>query len=131
MKKIQFFIVAAFVLTIVAFLVIAPLKSISQKQIAQSSASIPADVSKILQNSCTGCHSAGGNGMAESMWSYTSWDKYSVKKQSKKAKAMCNAIKNGMMPPSYARQSDPSKIPTMEQTEIICNWASWIQKPEN
>lgn len=128
MKKFQFIIAVAFVFTIVAFLVIAPLKSVSQKQSAQSSASIPEDVSKILQNSCTGCHSAGGNGMAESMWSYSSWDKYSVKKQSKKAKAMCNAIKDGMMPPSYVRQSDPSKIPTNEQKEIICNWASSLPK---
>lgn len=128
MKKIQLIIGAAFVIALAAFLTVAPLTSSSQKQIAQSATSIPADVSKILKNSCTGCHDAGGNGMAESMWSYSSWDKYSVKKQSKKATAMCNFIKNGMMPPSSVRQADPSKIPTTEQTNTICNWASSLPK---
>ena len=128
MKKIQLIIGAVFVLAMAAFFTISPLTSSSQKQIAQSATSIPADVSKILQNSCTGCHDAGGNGMAMSMWSYSSWDKYSAKKQSKKAKAMCNTIKAGMMPPMNVRQSDPSKIPTMEQTNTICNWASSLPK---
>ncbi|HNW69305.1 MAG TPA: hypothetical protein PKI01_02805 [Bacteroidales bacterium] len=128
MKKIQLIIGAVFVLAMAAFFTITPLTSSSQKQIAQSATSIPADVSKILQNSCTGCHDAGGNGMAMSMWSYSSWDKYSAKKQSKKAKAMCNTIKAGMMPPMNVRQSDPSKIPTMEQTNTICNWASSLPK---
>jgi hypothetical protein len=123
MKKSHYVLFAMFAISIAAFLFISPLKVISQKKITQSSYSIPDNVAEVLRNSCVSCHESGGNVMAESMWSFSSWDKYSAKKQASKSKAMCNAITSGKMPPSNIRQSNPSRIPTAVQTETICKWA--------
>jgi cytochrome c5 len=119
MKKQKIIFVAMFVLTIAAVMAFSPLRSVSQKQINQSGASIPEDVAKILKNSCTSCHDAGG-GMAASVWSFSAWDTYKTKKQAKKSKAICDAMTNGSMPPSGTGQS---KIPTKAQIEIVCKWA--------
>lgn len=124
MKKISFIFVVMCTLSIAAVLAFIPLKSVSQKQINQSAISIPDDVAKILQKSCTSCHDAGGNGIAMSMWNFSAWDTYSATKQSKKANAICNAVTNGSMPPSGIKQSNPERIPTEVQIGIVCKWAS-------
>ena len=113
-----------FALTIIAFMVISPLKSVSQKQTAQSGISIPEDVAKILKNSCTSCHDANSKGTAKLIWNFSVWDTYAVEKQEKKSNAICNAMTKGSMPPSGIKQSNPDKIPTKAQTEIICKWAA-------
>jgi len=124
MKKFNFVYVVIIALAIAAFLTISPIKSANKKTITQSTNSIPDDVSKILKKSCTSCHDAGGNGMAMSMWNYSSWDTYSAKKQSKKSSAMCDAMTNGAMPPSEIRKSYPDRIPTAAQIQIVCKWAN-------
>ena len=85
--------------------------------------SIPDDVSQILKKSCASCHNAGG-GMAASVWSLSSFDQYSAKKQAKKAKAICKAISNGSMPPSSV---EPDRRPTKDQTDMICKWSASLQ----
>jgi hypothetical protein len=127
MKKTHYVLFAMFTITVAAFLFISPYKAVSQKKIAQSSYSIPENVAEVLKSSCVSCHSEGGNGMAQSMWSFSSWDNYSLKKQASKSKAMCNAITKGSMPPSNVRQMNPSRIPTAKQTEIVCQWANSLK----
>jgi len=126
MKKNKIIIVTMTLVTVVVFIAISPLRLASQKHINQSVNSIPDEVSKILKNSCATCHDAG-NGMAASIWSLSAWDSYSVKKQAKKSKAICNSITEGSMPPSSFRQSHPDKVPSKEQADVICQWANSLQ----
>lgn len=121
MKKIIYPALILLVLTMAAIMSIRPLKAVSQKKIANESYSIPDNVSQILKNSCVSCHNAGGNGMAASIWSFSAWDKYSVKKQFKKAKNICVAMNNGSMPPASVGKE---RIPTAGQIETVCSWAS-------
>lgn len=125
MKKNKLIFAALFVLAVVAVLAISPLKSVSQQQ-SPSGTSIPDDVTKILKNSCTSCHDAGG-GMAASIWSFSSWDTYNAKKQAKKSKAICNSMTTGSMPPAGTLKSSPDKAPTKAQIEIVCKWAASLE----
>jgi cytochrome c5 len=127
MKKIHLILVAMFVLAIAAILFINPSKAVSQQKTSQTAYSIPDDVAKILKNSCTSCHDNGGNGMAESMWSFSSWGNYSVKKQASKANAICNALTKGSMPPGSFSSSNPDKVPTAAQKDIVCKWAASLK----
>jgi hypothetical protein len=126
MKKSHYLLLAVFMVSL-AILFISPYKADSQKKNTRTSYSIPDDVAGVLRSSCASCHGSGGNGMAESVWSLTSWDKYSVKKQAKKSESICNAITNGSMPPSYVKQTNPDRVPTAAQTEIVCRWANSLK----
>jgi hypothetical protein len=124
MKKSHYVVLAMFVVSIAAIMFINPLKALSQKKTAQVAYSIPDNVSVILKNSCASCHNAGGNGMAASVWSFSAWDQYSVKKQAKKSSAICRAISNGSMPPSSVGKD---RIPTDAQKTIVCSWATSLK----
>lgn len=124
MKKFNLVFVVMIAIAIATFLTVSPIKSESQKTISSSTNSIPEDVAKILKKSCTSCHDEGGNGMAMAMWNFSSWDTYAAKKQSKKSQAICDAMTNGTMPPSDIRKSYPDRVPTAEQIQIVCRWAS-------
>jgi hypothetical protein len=128
MKKIHFIYHALFVLSVATVLVISPLKAVSQQSAQPKSSSIPDDVDKILGKSCIGCHDTNGKKMAAFMWSYSSWDKYSPKKQARKSKAMCNAITKEKMPPKPARKEHPEKIPTAAQIETLCKWSASLRQ---
>ncbi len=125
MKKTKFVFAAISVLALMTVLAISPLRSVSQQQ-NPSGTSIPEDVTKILKNSCTSCHDAGG-GMAASIWSFSSWDTYNAKKQAKKSKAICNSMTTGSMPPAGTIKSNPDKVPTKAQIEIVCKWAASLE----
>jgi len=127
MKKVHFILIAMFMLTLTTVLVFSPFKAVSQKKTTQTAIVIPGNVAKILHNTCTACHNDGGKVMAMSMWNFSSWDKYSAKKQSRKATAMCNAITKGKMPPASIKKVNPDKIPTAEQIEIVCKWANSLK----
>jgi hypothetical protein len=124
MKKTHYVVLAIFATSIAAIIISNPLKAVSQKKTTQAVYSIPDNVSVILKNSCTSCHNAGGSGMAASVWSFSSWDQYSVKKQAKKSSAICRAISNGSMPPSSVGKE---RIPTDAQKTIVCNWATSLK----
>jgi hypothetical protein len=124
MKKTHYLLLPTLIAMVAAVVFISPKKAVSQKKNTAEAYSIPGDVAQILKHSCASCHNAGGNGMAESMWSFSSWDSYSAKKQSKKAKSICKAISNGIMPPASVEQD---RRPTAEQKEIICKWSASLQ----
>ena len=84
---------------------------------------IPDTLQRIFQFSCMGCHGEGGNGLAMTRLNFSVWEKYSSKKQAKKANAICNVLSKGSMPPLYIRESTPQKVPTAAQVEMICDWA--------
>jgi cytochrome c553 len=127
MKKLHLTFVVISMLTILPILVFTTSYAVSQKKIVQTSYSVPENVLSILKNSCTQCHNNGGNPMASSHWSYSELDKYPAAKLAKKASAMCSAITKGIMPPASVRKNNPDRIPTKDQTDVICNWASSIK----
>jgi hypothetical protein len=128
MKRIQLIMLAIFVASVAAILVISPSKAISQQKISQTGNVIPDDVAQILSNSCTSCHNTGGSKMAESMWNFSAWGTYPAEKQAKKAVAICNAITKGIMPPASVKKANPEKMPTAAQIEIICKWSNSLSK---
>jgi hypothetical protein len=127
MKKVHLSLIAMFMLALIAELVFISFKAVSQKKTTQTANVIPGNVAKILSNSCTACHNDGGKVLAMSMWNFSSWDKYSAKKQSRKASSMCNAITKGKMPPASIKKVTPDKIPTAAQIEIVCKWANSLK----
>jgi hypothetical protein len=88
---------------------------------------VPADVMKIATKSCAGCHAEPGKGMALSRVNLTKWDSYSPEKQADKAKAMCNMVTKGKMPPKGFKADHPDAVPTSEDIKIICDWAGSLQ----
>lgn len=127
MKKVHLILTAMLILAIAAVLVFSPFKAESQKIITQTVNVMPGDVAQILTNSCTACHSNGGNIMAVCMWNYSTWNTYNVAKQAKKANAICNAITKGKMPPRSVKKANPDITPTAAQIEILCKWATSIK----
>ena len=75
-----------------------------------------------------GCHSTGGNFMAEGKLNFDKWNNYKTKKQINKADDICRMLTKGAMPPKKAREAKPELIPTKAQVKSICNWANSIQK---
>ena len=92
-------------------------------------ASIPADVSKVLVNSCVKCHMEPGNTMALSKLSFNKWDAYDAGKQASKAKAINKELTKGKMPPKGFRKDHPEAIPTEADIKVIKDWADSL-KPE-
>jgi hypothetical protein len=127
MKKLHLTLVVISIVTILPILVFTTSYAISQKKIVKTSYSVPENVSTILKNSCSQCHNMGGNPMAAEHWNYSELNNYSAAKLAKKAKAMCNAVTKGIMPPSSVRKNNPDRIPTKDQIDVICNWASSIK----
>ena len=124
MKKFRFLMLAVLISGVAAIMFLNPQSASSQKKVISSANAIPDNVATILKHSCASCHNAGGNGMAESIWSLSSWDTYNAKKQAKKANSICKAINNGSMPPSSVGSD---RMPTSEQKDAVCKWASSLQ----
>jgi hypothetical protein len=127
MKKTQIVLVAMIALSIAVILLISPSKAISHEQ-STITTTMPDNVKEILKNSCAGCHGSTGKEFTRAVWDLSEWENYSVKKQAKKAKAICKVITKGSMPPSSVKTAYPDKVPTVAQTEIICNWAKSLPK---
>lgn len=83
----------------------------------------------IFKNSCAPCHFDGGGGMALANLNFSTWEKLPAKKQIKKASAICEEVAYKKMPPAGFMESNPGKVPTKEQAEIICKWAKSLTTP--
>ncbi len=91
---------------------------------------IPENVVKIAEKSCVKCHTEPGNAMALAHVNISKWDSYSAEKQAEKAKAMCNMVTKGKMPPKNFREQHPEGVPSAEEVKTICDWANSIQVPK-
>jgi cytochrome c553 len=129
MKKIYLILSVFVLLSLAAVMAVGPSLEASRGKAVPTNSSIPANVLVIFKNSCMTCHGEGGKGMAMSLVNFSDWDNYPAKKQAKKAKAICNNITSGAMPPASVRTANPDKVPTAAQTEIICNWANSLNTP--
>lgn len=90
--------------------------------------SLPDSIMKIVQKSCIKCHSNNGSAMAKMKVNFDSWDSYGDKKQSSKAKNICDELTKGKMPPKGYRESNPNAVPTDKEIKTICAWAASFQK---
>ncbi len=91
-----------------------------------ASITIPDDIVAVAKNSCMGCHSSTGEGLAKAKLNFTEWDKYKPAKQVKKAAAICKMVSGDHMPPKRFRDSHPDAVPTAAQKEMICKWAGTL-----
>lgn len=104
------------------------LPAFSQAQNTKTSVNaIPENVMKVLQKSCSACHMEPGMKMAMGPLNLSGWDKYAPEKQAAKAKAICNVVTKGKMPPKGYKNNNPDKVPTADDVKIICNWATSLQ----
>ena len=130
MKK--FFAIAASVFTVAIIITFIAMPSRAFNSTGNPdpsmTSSIPDSVSKILEKSCFPCHSAPGNGMAMMHLDFDKWETYKTDKQADKAKAVCNKVTKGSMPPKSFRSNNPEKVPTQADVQVICNWATSFAK---
>jgi mono/diheme cytochrome c family protein len=85
---------------------------------------IPDSIMKVLNKSCVGCHSKGGNLVAKGKVNFTKWEKYSAKKQSAKANAICDVMTENRMPPAGWKKNNEKLTPTKKEIESICKWVA-------
>ena len=123
MKKLMSIAVAFFCILFFTALIIDPVSTQSALKSAGQSKPISDGVMKIAKKSCVNCHSEPGNGMALAHVNLSNWDKYSPGKQAEKAKAMCNMVTKGKMPPKHFTEKHPEGVPSKEEIKTICDWA--------
>ncbi len=124
MKKILGILSAMVMLAIVLSLTLTPFTMSSQKKTVSAQAGIPEKVMNIVKTSCMACHSDNGSGLAPSIINFSQWESYPLKKQIKKASAMCREITNGTMPPAKYLAQNPAAILNAEKVKVICDWAT-------
>ncbi len=94
-----------------------PLKAAGDKN------QISPEVMKVLQKSCAKCHI---DGQAAGL-KFTEWGTYTPEKQASRARAMCNEVTKGFMPPSNFQKKNPDAVPTQADIKTICDWAASLQ----
>jgi hypothetical protein len=86
------------------------------------SSPLPAEVNKIVVNSCMPCHSSKGGVLARTKLNFDDWTKFDVDKQKNKASKIYSEVLKNKMPPKDARETRPDLIPTDSQVEILKKW---------
>lgn len=127
MKKIVIIAAAlAGIISLSAFL-ISPVSVQSIQNAGKEQKTIPANVMKIVENSCAGCHSESGMKMARLFLNLSEWDKYNSDKQASKANKMCKLVTKNKMPPKKFRANNPDTVPTKDDIKVICDWAASLK----
>ena len=125
MKKTKPFLETFLFLVVLIFLIV-PTEASGQKGNKPSPA-LPDNISKILTNSCTPCHTSKGGMMPQARFNLTNWTQYSPEKQKEKADDIYSVLEKAKMPPKSARETRPEAIPTKEQIELIKKWAESLK----
>jgi uncharacterized membrane protein len=126
-------IVSAVICSLMVLMAISanPLMAQSDQKVKAVVSTIPEQVQKIIDKSCVNCHTEPGKTLALSHINFLKWDQYSIDKQVSKAKAMCNEVSKGKMPPKKFRENNPDAIPTSDEIKIICDWAESYNSTKN
>jgi len=127
MKKIIPIIVAVASVVLLTALINIPSSVQSSPGVGKTQKAIPANVLKITENSCSGCHNEPGMKMAMVFLNLSDWDKYTPGKQASKAKKMCKLVTKGKMPPKRTRANNPDMVPSKNDISTICDWAASIK----
>jgi hypothetical protein len=123
MMKIMKIAVGTLTVLFITALIINPVFTQSRNKDLLGGKPISDDVMKIAKKSCIFCHTVPGNKMALSRVNLSNWDKYTPEKQAAKAKAICNMVTKGKMPPKKFIDKHPDSAPTKDEIKIICDWA--------
>ena len=127
MKKIITIISAIAGVVLLTALINIPASVKSSPETGKTQKAIPADVLKITEISCSGCHNEPGMKMAMAFLNLSDWDKYTPAKQASKAKKMCKFVTKDKMPPKRFRANNPDAVPTKNDLKTICYWAGSIK----
>jgi hypothetical protein len=85
---------------------------------------IPADVQKVFDNSCTGCHSSeSSNSKAKLKLKFEDFSGMKTYKLSGKLSDIAKVIEEDKMPPSKAIEKYPEMKLTDEQKKLVVKWA--------
>lgn len=87
---------------------------------------IPENLNEVFMRSCKPCHWEGGKFKALLHVNFSKWDNYSSSRQGNKAEKICSELKGEDMPPESFRKAKPNLIPTDEQINAVCKWASTL-----
>jgi hypothetical protein len=83
----------------------------------------PEDVTKILNNSCFGCHTGQSkNEKAKFKLNFSKWNDLKATTKIGKLDDICKMLKEGEMPPERFLSNNPDKALTAEQKTLMCNW---------
>lgn len=127
MKKIILLTLAVTIVLFIIALIVNPVSAQTAQKIIGDKKPIPEGIMKVAERSCVNCHTEPGNKMALSHVNLSNWDKYTPEKQAAKAKAMCNMVSKGKMPPKKFRAEHPDGVPTADETKALCDWAESLQ----
>lgn len=108
---------------IASAMIFQPLNSSGHRS-ATMAGTIPDDVNKIIERSCSPCHTNNGGQMAKAKLNFSVWDTYKVKVRYKKAKAACNASTSKRMPPASFVAKNPGAAMSQTDIALMCKWAS-------
>lgn len=103
-----------------------PVKSQDTPKECEKSKAIPADVTAILEKSCTGCHSDDGGTLAKSHFNFTKWNEYSTEERTSIGQDMAKIVSKGKMPPKKFLKNYPELKLTAAETKTISNWAGQL-----
>ena len=127
MKKFIPIVVAVASVVLLTALIDIPPSVQSSPGVGKTQKAIPADVIKITENYCSGCHNEPGMKKAMIFLNLSDWDKYTPGKQASKAKKMCKLVTKEKMPPKKARANNPDMIPAKNDVKTICDWAASVR----
>jgi len=113
---------ALFIPALMVIFLIGLSTQIRGQELSKSSQTLPADVNKIISNSCMPCHSAKGGLLSRSKLNFDEWAQYSAEKQKSHASKIYSEVSKKKMPPTDVRETRPDLIPTTEQVEVIKKW---------
>lgn len=99
-------------------------ENINQTVAQEETFQIPADVQKVFDNSCTGCHSSeSSNSKAKLKLKFDELSGMKTYKLSGKLSDIAKEVEEDKMPPSKAIEKYPEMKLSAEQKELVVKWA--------
>lgn len=96
----------------------------SQQTVQDETFQIPADVQKVLDNSCVGCHTSDSkNVKAKQKLKFEDLTSMKSYKLSGKLSDIAKEIEEDKMPPSKFLENYPDKKLSAEDKALVLNWA--------
>ena len=124
MKKYFFLIAMVFAGFLFFSFILKPVEN-AQTAAQGETFTIPSDVQKVLDNSCTGCHSdESSNFKAKMKWKVEDLSTMKSYKLAGKLNDMVKEIDKGKMPPDKFVEKNPEHKLTDENKNLLVNWAT-------
>jgi mono/diheme cytochrome c family protein len=103
-----------------------PMKAQDTQKEGEKPKAVPADVTAILEKSCTGCHSNDGGAMAKMHFNFTKWSEYSAEERTSIGQDIVKIVSKGKMPPKKFLKNYPDLKLTAAEKKTISNWAGQL-----